>query len=209
MKPAPSRKRILGFLVRTAVLYTLASLAWPALKDGYSRGFRYAGELFFGSFGAGRSARFRDEQEHPYQDVRVVLRSRDLPQRTHELRLSSERTGYRPTALLLALLLATPNLLWRRAWLLLVGLCAIHAFIALRVFLVLLQGFALWKPFGPSGQPALDPWIPLAALDALVLWVWQETTSNYLVPLLLWACLALRHDTFAATAAAHSPKAWS
>ncbi|MCI0659332.1 MAG: hypothetical protein L0170_19945, partial [Acidobacteria bacterium] len=130
--------------------------------------------------------------ERSQGDVRIILRSVDHPGKA-ELWLSSERTGYRTSALMLALLVATPGF-FRRPWLLPLGLLAIHLFIGLRVLLVLLHGFAAWTP---GGQPALDPWIPRSVIDALMLWTWQETTSNYLAPVLLWAGIALRSDTFA------------
>ncbi len=188
----PNWRRVIGFIGGTALLFALFSLAWPAVGDAYTRGFRRAGNALFGSLGSGRSVRFRAVPKGAYDDVNIILRSADHPGQSANFQISSERTGYRTSSLMLALLLATPGVL-RRSWSLSLGLFAIHVFIALRVLLLILSRFAAWTP---DGHPALDPWIPAVILDVLMLWTWQETTSNYLAPVLLWAGIVLRHDTF-------------
>ncbi len=191
MKAPIDTRRVGVFLLKAVLLFSLLCAAWPAVRAPYGRGFRAAGNALFGSFGAERAARFRAPLEASHRDVRIVLLSGDVRSRS-DLQLSSERTGYRPSALALALFLATPGLRrrWRQA---LAGILAIQAFVASRVFLLLVQGYAHWKLDGP----VLDAGVPLTVIDVLVLWTWQETTSNYLVPLLVWACLALRAETFA------------
>jgi hypothetical protein len=179
-------------LTKTAILFTLACACWPAVRPAYSSAIRATGNLLLSSFGGERTARFHETLSQGRQDVRVVLLDHGL-RRPEDVVFSSERVGYRPTALCFSLVVSTPR--WRkRSRRALAVIFFVQAFVLLRVSLCLLQGYASWII---DGRPALDLGIPLAAIDLLLLWTTTETTSSYLVPLLAWALLLFPPEAFA------------
>ena len=181
-----AQRRILGFVLRTALLYGAFLAVWPSIHGPYARTFRRAGNALLGQFSPTTQTRFRTNAERPHQDVKVILIAEQHSRRRPTVGINSQRIGYYPTAFLLALLLATPGLWPRRLWKIPAGLVVIHAFILLRVYLMLLHSFTY--RFGTFR--AIDAWIPDAMLDMSVLWIFDETTSSYLAGLLVWTWLA-------------------
>ncbi len=181
----PIRKRVLCFVLRVALVYTALLAVWPAIHAPYAAAFRASGNALLGRFSPTTRTRFERFPERPHQDVKVVLIADGHPRQRPVVGIKSQRIGYFPVAFALALFLATPGLR-RRLWALPVGLVAIHAFVLLRVYLMLLHSFTY--RFG--GFRAIDAWVPDAVLDMGVLWTFDETTSSYLAALLVWTLLA-------------------
>jgi hypothetical protein len=181
------------FLLRLVALYALLIVPWPGWADAYARGYRAAGDWLFGDFGGDGIVRFEPPERRKEQvDTQITIgnrRTRGKPQTAdHSARL----TGYLPTALFVALVLATP-VAWRRRLLsLAVGLALVHALVALRVCVALLYGFsqptavALFAP-GPFWAAALRH-----TFQIVTVWV----SFAFVAPLFIWALVTLRRSDF-------------
>lgn len=106
------------------------------------------------------------------------------------LRTSSRLAGYWPTAWLIALIIAKPLPWQRKGWAFVWGLLLVHAFIALRLSLTLVNG-----GFGAPGKAyalfQLSPlWRDLLGRCEMVLLT--DPTASFTVPTLIWALVAFR-----------------
>jgi hypothetical protein len=145
---------------------------WRGLERGYACAFRSYGNTVFARFWLwpDGGVRFLDLESLEAGDLApgtpdmratgawdtvMELRSRRAPGAYGYLRTSCRLGAYWPTALLIALVLATPVAWSRRGWALLWGLLLIHAYIALKLTLTLAaNGFAVpgkrYALFDPS-----------------------------------------------------------
>lgn len=190
-------KRISEFLFWCLVTYGLLLLPWHGLMDAYRAGFRAVGDVLFQSVGDGGSVYF--EKLSDADRVRdTTLR---LTNRTNGTRGSMDirvaYIAYRPTAFLVALVLATPTPWSRRGWALLWGLLGVGVFVALRIWLqifnALSNGDALSVyVLGPFGKGVL-----MAMLKVVV----YTPAMSYLAPACIWILVALRRDDWAAITA--------
>lgn len=185
--------RIGLFLGAAGALHALLLGLWPPLAPAYGACVRSGGRALFGDFGGNRSVAFVALEEGLAKDTLLVIGPTDDRQRIGGTGVSTEHLAYRPAALLVALVLGGA-LAWRlrtRATVraLVLGLVGVHLFVALRLFVVLALSFAR---FQVDGRPLLDLGaVPEPVLDTAGILLWQEPTTNYVVPLLLWAVLLL------------------
>lgn len=196
-------KPIVGFCVRFLIVFVLLMAPWPGVAAWYGEAFRLGNQIAFPSFGSTRVVRFLDLHslqpgdippgvEAPSAthvlDTLVELRSRDDPGHLGYLRTGSWQMGYRPTAFLIALVLATP-LPWKRrgralAW----GLLVINLFVLARVGLTLLMGFS-----GESGVAliALSPWMR-SGLEFVANFIVLEFEGDLIIPAVIWFVVTFR-----------------
>ncbi|GAG33751.1 unnamed protein product, partial [marine sediment metagenome] len=121
------------------------------------------------------------------QDTEVVLFNRRTGAERH-IAGGSKLQGFKPTAFILALIVATP-IPWSRRWRAVVGgLVLVHAYVALRMLVFLLAAFggdnplALFSP-GPIGG---------AILGFLSWFLVLSYTSWLIAPLPIWVLVSLR-----------------
>ena len=177
-----------GFFLRLILIYGLLIVPWPGLNPGYLTFFRAGGNLLFGSFGPSATVRFVDES--PPQDSWST-------KLTFENRLNGRgggiyyeaRQGYLATALVSALILATPVSRRRKGWAILWGLLLANAFVALRIHLGLLDLFS--RPGDPMAMFSFSPfWKDALQLSVLISTASPELT--FVVPVFIWIVVTLR-----------------
>ena len=185
-----SAKRITGFFTLFLVAFVLLMVPWPGLQEGYGAGFRAVGNALFVRFGSAGAVRFRPiSTADPDRDMELVLQNRQNGAE-YIFTGSTRLQGYKPTAFVLALTLATP-IPWRRRWrALLWGFLLVNLYVALRVVVFLLAAFsgdnslALFT-FGPVVKSALD----------YIHWVVVISFAGWLIlPLPIWAFVSLRRQ---------------
>lgn len=180
-------KRISGFFVLCLVFYALLMAPWPGMMDGYRAFFRAGGNLVFGRFGAAGSVSFKQIPAGDHaKDTTLVLRKRRVGKLERDIK--SVYVGYRPTAFVIALALATPVPWRRRLWALLWCLILVNVFIAFRVGLVLLDDFSNNNPLALFSLGRA--W--KISLKALVLLFYRAPEMHYIVPAFIWLLVTFR-----------------
>ena len=181
------RKLILGFLLRFAVLYGLLIAPWPGWNDFYSEGFREVGNAVFGSNEGNRLLYFeahRQTQGLASMDTRIVLANRSLADSTGKgparmLGIDPRSIGWTPTALTMALIIATPISWYRRIWALAGGLILINLFILFSVWSY------IWNSSTEVSLVTLSPfWKEVA--DSLQYTLVTQLGVSFTAPLLIW-----------------------
>ncbi len=193
---APARNRarsfsvLCGFFLRFLVVFVLLIAPWAGVSELYSSFFRAGGDLLFSKFGSDGRVRFLpmsnpDEE----RDMEVVLINR----RTRsEMRVvgSSRLQGYKPTAFVLALILATPvpwSRRWRAAgW----GLVLVNLYVAVKQAVFLLSVFS-----GENSLALFSPGPVCSVLLDLLVWILVMSFAGWLiVPLPIWALVTFRRS---------------
>jgi len=192
----PSPRILFGFLGRFALLYGLLIIPWPGFNAAYARFFRGLGDLTFAHESGKRLVRFEPvpAELHHVLGTRIVLANRDQIDRNGNglvkyLELDTRGVGWVPTALLVALVLASPVSLRRRCWALLWGLGAVHGFVLLSVAVY------IWNNSAELHLLALGPignWIVAGLTETLT----AQLGASFLVPVLIWALATLRWQDF-------------
>jgi len=203
-------KLIIRFAVLVVVYYSLLMIPWPGLERGYAGFFRSGGDALFSHFWIRPQGQvhfldlfsptlFDDldavtpgnlprgvklPEPEGVKDTLLVLMNRDTPGDFGVYSTSSRPIGYWPTALFISLMLATP-LRWHRKLIGLVGgLIVVHAFVALRLTIIVLKnGFAdpvkKYRLFTPSPFWQ-DMWRRLDEVFA------DNPTFAYVAPVFIW-----------------------
>jgi len=190
----PPRRRIVGFLWRFVLAYGLLIFPWPGFNKTYSGYFRALGQMTFSRETGPRYVQFEavPAELHHRLDTRIALANRAQADHAGNvlvryLELDTRGVGWVPTALLLALILASP-VPWRRRGVALVwGLLAVHGYILFSVAcdiwnnsvdLLLLTLSAFWK----SVVEGLD--------ETLV----TQMGVSFVVPVFIWMLVTLRRQ---------------
>ncbi len=188
----PPRKLIVGFLWRVALLYGLLIAPWPGFNAAYGKYFRTLGQTVFAREGERRMLRFEavPAELHHGLDTRIALANRDQADRdgkgpVHYLELDTRGVGWVPTALLLALILATPVPWRRRGWALLWGLLVVHGYILFSV------GVYIWNNSADLALLTLTPFWQqvLGGLEETLI---TQMGASFVVPVLIWILVTLR-----------------
>jgi len=193
------------FFVLAGVWYAALMAPWPGLESGYASVFRAVGNAFFAQYWvwADGSVRFIDLRDLKPGDVApgtplihddrakdtlMELRSRRDLGTVGYLRASSRYSAYEPTAVLLALILATPVSWRRRCRALVLGGLILHVFIAMRLSLTLAAGgfaadkaYALFHP-SPFWERVL------ARAEGVIA---DDPTVSFIVPVFIWFVVAM------------------
>lgn len=200
-------KRVSGFFFLCLILYGILMAPWLGLSKRYATIFCHGGNLLFArySFGGGGSV-FFEPMPTPDGDRDVYLRmvKRHGRRVRGTLDINSGLVGYRPLAFLVALVLATPITLKRRAWALLGGLILVNLFVALRMWLKLYAGFS--SP-GPLNVITLGEFSK-TALQWAALMLYRAPEMNYIVPAFIWLLVSFRRGDLRgvlAPPASHDP----
>ena len=188
------RKLIIGFLWRFALGYGLLIVPWPGFNESYARYFRALGQMVFAQESGPRFVRFEavpGELRHSL-DTRIALANRAVLDAlgsgpVRYLELDTRGIGWVPTALLLALVLATPVPWRRRVWALFFGVIAIHGFILFSVAVY------LWNNSTDLGLLTLTPFWKQTT-DGLEETLITQMGAGFVVPVLLWIAVTLRRQ---------------
>ena len=185
--PRSSLKKI---LIRFALIYVLLLLPWPGFREAYGAYFRAFGGMVF----AGQTERFEVTFETPErnsprpQDTRVVivnnaLMNYDGSGPVRNLDFDAHAVGWRPIALLAALVIATPLPWGRRIRALAFGALAMHLYFLL--FLLV----AIWNESTEISLVSLTPFWKSAALGLKAMMVSQ---LSLFLPVLVWGLVTFR-----------------
>lgn len=215
------RNLLIRFTVLMGIYATVLLIPWGGVERSYAAAFRIGNDVLFSRFWCWsegcarflnlRSATLADDIDlaTPGQlprsfeaprpdgtvDTLVLIMNRAQPSTFGQFRISSRLTGYWPTAWFLALVLAKPMPWRRRGWAMVWGLGLIHAFIAFRLSLRLLnEGFAsskVYALFHPS-ELGLDV---LRRLEEVFV---QNPTVSFAVPTVIWFIVAFQRAEWAA-----------
>ena len=182
-------KRLSFFFIGCSLVYALLVVPWPGLLDAYRACFRAGGNVLFHSVGSAGSVLFKPIPSGDHaRDTTLVLIKRRPHYARGELDIKSVYTGYRPTAFLIALVIATP-IPWSRRWRALVwGLVWVNVFVALRVWLRLLDTFS------DGNVLALYTFSPFwkSLLQALVKIIVEQPETHYMAPAFIWILVVFR-----------------
>jgi len=180
------------FLGRFALAYGLLIAPWPGFNEIYGRYFRALGELVFAQETGLRLLHFEavPEASRHGLDTRIVLANREQLDRTGSgpvryLELDTRGVGWVPTALILALVLATPLSWRRRGWALLWGLLAVHGLILFSVTTY------IWSSSTELSLVMLAPFWR-HTVEGLEETLITQMGAGFVAPVLIWALVTLR-----------------
>ncbi len=185
-------RRISGFFLRCLVIYALLLAPWPGLLDGYRAFFAAGGNVLFHWFGPSGSVSFTPIPSPDHvKDMSIEL-TKLRPQRVRgTMQIKCAYAGYRPTAFLIALVLATPIPWRRRLWALAWGLALVNAFVAFRVGLKLVDVFS--HPGHPLAIFTLSQHVKIG-VRMMVLLFYRAPEMHYIVPAFVWLLATFRRD---------------
>lgn len=209
-------KSILKFAAATLLLSALLLYPWKSVERRYAHAFQAVNSRLFAQFwfwSAGRAVfidlrakdvvqrmddatpgdlrTVRQLQVLPPTDVLdtlVLIMNREKPGPFGQFRIGSRQLGYWPAAWLLVLILAKPLPRKRKAWAVVWGMVLVHAFIAFRLSIKLLEGglavptkkYAIFQP----GEFMLDV---LKRMNQMFV---EDPTISFVVPTLIWFAVA-------------------
>jgi hypothetical protein len=192
-----TRRPIARFIGMFAVLYGLLIAPWPGINKAYGSYFMAFGRVAFSELRGHRILRFEAAEPSPHPvDVKITMANvekLDAQGRGHAriLFLDSRSVGWVPTALVLALILATPVPWARRAWALFWGLLLVHGYIAFAV------ACYVWNESSDLNLVALTPFWKevVSGLEETLV---TQLGASFVVPFLIWLVVAFRPRDFAA-----------
>jgi hypothetical protein len=191
------RSPLAGFLVRFVIGYALLIVPWPGFGSLYSGYFRTLGQTVLGR-DSGRLVRFEavPAQLHHLLDTRVLLAKLKPGEsgatfQVSYLELDARGIGWVPTALMVALVVATPVSWRRRGWALLWGLLAVHIFILCGL------AAAVWNTSADLQLVNFPPFWKqvLAGLDETLI---TQLGASFVVPVVIWMLVTLRSQDLVA-----------
>lgn len=193
----------LGAVAKFAVLfgftYVLLIIPWPGFDRLYSEYFRAFGATIFSRNEGPEVVGFAASQspEAPNLDTQVTLGNRGSAESMAssvqaKTNLDSRSIGWIPTALTVALIVATPISLRRRAWALAGGLVLVHLFIILT-----LQSW-IWNNAPTVGLMTMSDF-GKQVTDALSYCLVNQLGASFSIPVLIWIVVTFRRQDL------HSP----
>ena len=175
------------------LIYCLLIVAWPGMIDGYRWCFRAGGNLVFSSFGSS-AVYFEPFSSNEYGKDTTLTLVKQRPFRARgATEISVSYIGYRPTAFMLALVLATPVPWRRKLYILFWCLVWLNIFVVLRVLL------SLYASFGGTDPRSL---LMLGANTKFAVHVLHHIfvmapAAHYMVPGFIWILVAFRRGDVA------------
>ena len=191
-----SRPKQIAFAVALfIVIFGLLVFPWPGWNEIYGGYFRALGQAAFTREDGQRIVRFHPtHMQHGFSslETEMALGNRALADSTGKgpgevVTLDTRSIGWLPTALTIALILATPVPLRQRAWALLWGLLLIHAFI-----LFSLQVW-IWDYSSSVSLFKLSPFWQ-TFMDDLQYTLLQQLGASFSVPILIWILVTIRRE---------------
>lgn len=182
-------KQIAARFCLVGLLYGLMVLPWPGVRAGYAAFFRAGGNGIYPSLIPGGTVKLHPLREPKGQlDTVMVLRNlRSSKER--RFMTSSQKPGYLSTALVVALVLATPLPWRRRLWALLWGLILVTGFVACVTFVIVLY------PFRAGGLALFGPPAPWDSVLAVCYTVATSSVVTWFIaPIFLWGLVCFQRS---------------
>ncbi len=178
------RKLIAVFFLKLLVVYGLLMAPWPGLQDAYRRFFHITAQTTFGSFGSQGTVEFRPiyDDDTEGNDLGAILEKKGV-KGVAAIAMRTRFVGYISTAVIIALVLATPIPWRRRARALLLGLVLVHLFIAVKLVFWLLDGYT--EPGHPLALYAPSPFWK-SVIHETNLELTLAPATSYIVPVFIW-----------------------
>jgi len=182
-----------GFLCRFAVIYGLLIIPWPGGNELYARYFAALGQMAFSREGEKREVQFVSHTtQHGFTTLttQMIISNRDQVDQNGKVKalivdLDTRSIGWVPTALVIALVLATPVPGSRRLRALFPGLLLVQGFI-----LFSLQA-CIWNKSAELKLLTVTPfWKYL--LDGLDYTLLTQMGASFSVPVLIWLLVTFR-----------------
>ena len=182
-------KQTSGFFVRCLVVYGVLMIPWSTARSAYRACFVAVGNTLFHSFGPTGTVAFEaSTSKVPLVDTLVRFSTKRPRSPKGQLDIKSSMIGLRPTAFVVALILASP-IPWSRRWkACLWGLLWVNVFVALRVALF------LRVTFNSVPQLAQDSFGPtMTSLLANMSKIFYELpVTHYSLPVFIWLLVTFR-----------------
>ncbi len=176
-------------LITFLVLYVVLMVPWPGVQEAYHGAFVQVGATVFGGFGA-RSTPVFEAFDEKGQKADTTINVLHRPTGgTVWMRLSSREIGYFPTAVVTALILATPAT-WRKrltAWL--IGIVAVYGFVGIRLLIIILF-YANRDLAAMSGDPTF--W--QKGVSQGIHFIGTGHALSYIIPIIIWALVSIRRQ---------------
>ena len=192
------RSPIVRFAGVFALVYGMLIVPWPGWSSAYGAYFRAVGRAFFTREDGKRIVRFEEARTAGLGplDTQIVLGNRELADANGNgpatiLGLDTRGVGWIPTALLVALVVATPVSWRRRGRAFVVGLLAIHGMI------VFALGVYIWNESHAASALAFGPLSPFwrAIAGTLEETLVVQMGASVVFPVTIWAvCMFRRRD---------------
>jgi hypothetical protein len=181
-------------MVLLGILYFILLMSIAPARF-YPPVFRFGANLFLGSFGSNRIAKYEPFADPlGMRDTKISVGSdaTGSPVYPSSLGINAVREGYAPTALLIALFLATPVPLRERWRSMAVGLVVIQLFVAIRITVAALYGFSR---VGIGGHRLLE----VGAFGSGILHradqiITGDLHLTFVVPVVVWLLIAVRFE---------------
>jgi hypothetical protein len=189
------RHAVPGFLIRFVLIFGLLIVPWSGWRNVYGDYFRGMGNVMFKQE-AGKWLLYFEAHERrrglESMDSQIVLGNRDFMDSRGDLRvdllgIDSRSVGWIPTALTMALILATPLPWKRRGWALLWGLLLVHG------YLLLVIALYIWNQSTTVELLTLPPFLKEIG-DALEYTLVTQVGPGFTVPVLIWLLVAFRGE---------------
>ncbi len=188
-----SSKLLLVFLGRFVLIFGVLILPWPGLNQMYGEYFRAIGQFAFSRDTGSRVVQFapNDKQaKAPTLTTKLTLANRDLLDATGKglvkrTEFDTRSIGWVPTALTVALIVATPIPWSRRATALAGGLLLSQLYV-----LFTIQTW-IWNSEPAVHLTTLSP-MGIRAADALEFTFVEQLGASFAVPVLIWILVSFR-----------------
>jgi hypothetical protein len=194
--PRPEFKPVLRFLCWFVPVYALLIIPWPGSRDLYGSYLRSAAKLVLAQSNSRRILRFDEvpvAKRNRTLDTRITVANREQLDasgsgRAVMLDLDSHGVGWVPTALLIALVVATPVSWARRSSALAWGLLAIHA-----VIIFSFQVY-IWNQSDTASGLDLIALTPFwkAIISGLEETLVTQLGASFTIPVLIWLLTIFR-----------------
>lgn len=191
-----SPKTIILFFLKASAIYFALMLPIPGLMSSYHAVVRGMGNVAFRSVGSGGSASFEPLKGDEYdKDTRIVLRNEKTPGAEAPLETRLSYAAWRPTAFLIALVVASPVPWRRRAVSLIVGLGLVQVFVLMRLWVRIAVVLAAPQVGGRDNvlrayEFARDTQGLLGVLSKIDI----SPAVSYIVPAIVWVLVTFRRE---------------
>ena len=188
-------KLALRFALTTALVFGLLMAPWPGLRAAYASLFRVVNEISFSLFWRGGDVHF-ERHAVPSEPADTYVRVVEDGGASWYTLVDSWGAGWLPTAVFLALVLATPIPRPRRLRALLFGALLVHLYVASMMWINLLEGLTRHAARCASTQHGA--WLGAAwwhEFLATTLVVFRLDPSVFVaVPVLVWLLVSVRRS---------------
>ena len=206
----PEFKLVLHFLCCFVPVYALLIIPWPGSRDLYGSYLRSAARFVLAQSNSRRILRFEEvpvSKRNRTLDTRITVANREQLDasgsgRAVMLDLDSHGIGWVPTALLIALVVATPVSWPRRLRALFWGLLAVHTFILATIEVY------IWNQSDASNGLNLVELSPFwkTVANGLEETLVTQLGASFVFPLLIWILTTFRAEDIRLFSAAASAR---